>query len=724
MDRRFQPNRRPSVSRRRRRLTAALAVITTASHLLVGGGCRLAQIIPDGPRDTKASYHDHVALRIEYPEVTRCGSASTNAATMAKRPHALVDPSQLPAIDLTLADAVQRALRFSPVLRTLGGSVVTTPQLSATTFDPALAHADPLSGVEAALSAFDAQYTQALFWQKTDQPTNFDPSVFGGGGGFDIFNPQVRQNTAGSFVNELEKRTATGATFALRQDVAYLRTQDASAASQLFPSSFIGFLEAEYRQPLMRGAGTRYNQIVGAGGPQGIIGQYNGVLIARVNEDVALADFEAAVINLIADVEETYWNLQTAYRVLEATVKGRESALQTYQYQKVRLEVGTGRQDEEAQARSQYYQFEAQVQDALAGQTGLYAVEQRLRYLIGLPATDDGLLKPITDPLDAKVVFDWQSALSQALVRRVEVRRQSYQVKRREMELYAARLNKRPQMDFVGTYRWRGLGDHLVGDGDNGIFDNLADSISGGNFQEWSAGMEISLPVGLRQASAAVAHAKLNLKRERAVLAETELRISHDLSDAARSIELTFQLVETNYNRYLADLRQVEVLRSRYRDGTDNINFLLQAQRQVVTSESQFYQSIANYNVALRDFHREKGSLLAYNQVSLAEGPWCSGARADAVTLGRFLEPHCQPEKVQVPCPISNGGFDPSAIQMSSALPVSPSDLDESGSGDPGLIEDETLSPSRDGVASPSDLPTPIDAMSPEDLPPPNQLEP
>ena len=182
------------------------------------------------------------------------------------------------------------------------------------------------------------------------------------------------------------------------------RTQDPSVNAQLFPSAFEGWVEAEWRQPLMQGAGTTYNRIAG---PNSAPGQYNGILIARVNEDVALADFEAAIVQLVADVEQAYWDLFTGYRVLETVVRGREAALQTFQYQQVRLEVGTGRRDEEAQARSQYYQFQAQVESALGGTTGLYALEQRLRYLIGMSATDGLLIRPTTSPTDVRVVFDW-----------------------------------------------------------------------------------------------------------------------------------------------------------------------------------------------------------------------------------------------------------------------------------------------------------------------------
>jgi outer membrane protein TolC len=640
-----------------RRKTAGISTLTIGSLLLSGCGITGKLLPSPGPHDTRKSYHDTVGLQIEYPQVAQAMTEPVVAARSSVAPLSIEDPSKIPALELTLAEAVQMAIRQSPVIRDIGGSIVTQPNFARTVYDPSLAHSDPNFGVEAALSAFDAQWSSQMFWSKIDQPNNIDVVGLGG-----VFTPTVSQGTTGNFQAELSKRSAQGGRFALRQITIY---DNNNRPFRAFTSDFTGWVEAEWRQPLMRGAGTTYNRIAG---PNSFLGQYNGVLIARVNEDVALADFEASVIRLVNDVEQAYWDLSTSYRILEATLKGRESALQTFQYQEVRLRVGAGRSDEEAQAQSQFYQFQAQVENALSGPQGLYAREQLLRYLLGMPPADGRLIRPTTPPSDVRVVFDWDSALSQSLSRRVEIRRQRFNVKRREMELIAARLNRRPQLDFLGTYRVRGLGDNLIGDRDGGPLDNMFSEITGGDYQEWQAGMEMNFPVGLRAASAAVAHARLNLNRERAVLDETELRISHTLADAARQISLTHSLLETNYNGFLSDLRQVDVLRRRYRDGTDNINFLLQAQRQLVVGESSFYRAIADYNLAIRDFHREKGTLLAYNDVALAEGPWATGAYRDAHEVGRFLDTRPNPSEVEVPRPITSGPFDPSAPQDTTPL--------------------------------------------------------
>jgi outer membrane protein TolC len=668
---------RPQRKTHRRTLLAKSAVL---SAVLFTTGCGVLDKFSKQPEKCATTFHDNHGLKIEYPQVQQCSTAPAVEAKAASEPLVLEDPSALQTLDMSLQEAVQLAVQQSPVLRNVGGTIVSSPQVTATIYDPALASANPLSGTEAALSAFDTTFSQQLFWTKGDQPNNVD-----GAGFIAAFTPTATTSTGANYTGQLAKQTAQGASFALRHVVNYDRNNRPGRA---FRSEFNGWLEAEWRQPLMRGAGTQFNRIAG---PNSQIGQYNGVLIARVNEDVALADFEVAMISLVADVEQAYWDLATAYRVLDATLKGRDAAQQTFQYQQVRLEVGAGRSDEEAQAQSQFYQFEAQVQSALGGERGLYALEQRLRYLVGLTATDGRLIKPTSNPTDAKVIFDWDSALGQALDRRVEVRRQKFNVQRRELELVAARLNRRPQLDFLGQYRWRGLGDHLIGSSDKEANDNLYQDITDGRYQEWQAGFEMNLPVGLRAASVAVSHAQLSLNRERALLAESELRVSHDLSNAARQIKLTHQLLETNYNRYLSDVRQVDVLERRYRDGTDNINFLLQAQRQVVNSELDFYNALANYNLAIRDFHRQKGSLLAYNQVQLAEGAWSKGAAADAAHVGRFLKPYDDPSKVTRPAPLTKGGFNPSAVQ--GERPAVSSEATPSRSPSPGSSAPNSSSP-------------------------------
>ncbi len=602
--------------------------------------------------ESAPSYFKTVATEIEYPNVQ---SYLAPESADVPEPFRLENPVELPARELLLQDAINYALNNAEVLRSLNASVVQFNPLGfVTKQSPGLAEADPQFGVEAALSAFDANVVGRLFWQSDDRPINtlLPPPL-------DQFQVAILNQDLAGLSYEINKYTATGARFAARHVVNYDWN---NTPNRRFQGAFAGWIEAEYRQPLLRGSGVQYNRIAGPGNPNGV---YRGVLIARINADITIADFEAGVITFVNDIETAYWELYFAYHNLEALVAGRNSALLTWQRVKELERVGArgGDAAAEAQARSQYYNFDVQVKDALTGPRGLYALEQNLRYLLGWPATDGCLIKPVSQPMEGEVVYDWQSSIHDALTCRVEVRRQKWNVKRRELELIAARLNQRPTLDVVGQYRFRGLGDTWVNgyaaSGANGY--SLYQDIFTGRYQEWYAGLELGYPIGLRQAGAALAHARLSLAREQALLRESELRISHDLSAASRSVTRAYTLMQANFNRQQSDRDQVTALQSRYEGGLDNINFLLQAQQQLAASQSAYFRSLVDYQLALRDFHRQKGSLLGYNQVGLNEGPWPDEAYQDALERGRFLAPR-DGGNTFVPSSISNGEIDPSTV--------------------------------------------------------------
>lgn len=638
------------------RRTQIATTLVCLFGLLLSGGCsknirdfRLSNDWSDAP-----SYHSSVQTKIEYPNECSCLHPQAEHTPL---PHSLENPSELPSVPMELNDAIQMALANGEIMRSLGGSVVAAAGGTASTYDPALIESGS-GGVEAALSRFDAQVSSQLFWQKNNQPNNTT---------FLVFQPIASEQTLGNFNYALSKTTATGATWTARHSMIYNRN---NSPARFFASDFTGFFEAQYRQPLMQGAGLDFNRIAGPGSP---VGSYNGVLIARIRTDISLADFESSVINFVRDVETAYWDLYFAYHNLEAQVAGRNSSLLTWQRIKELQKVGArgGDAAAEAQARSQYYNFDVLVKDSLTGPTGLYTQEQRLRYLLGMQATDGSLIKPVTKPMEGEVIYDWHAALSDAMTKRVEIRRQKWTVKQRELELFAAKLNKRPTLDFVGQYRYRGLGDHLIGSRDpNNSFESVYQNIFEGDYQEWQAGFELGYPVGMRQAGAAIANARWNLAKSKAILCEQELRISHDLSNASRNVTRAHALMQANYNRQASDRDRVQALQARYESGLDNINFLLQAQQALAQSQTAYYRSLVDYQIALRDFHLQKGSLLNYNQVSLSEGGWPGAAYQDARERGRFFTPRNNPGAVDVPNPVSRGQFSPTDVGAGGGAPM------------------------------------------------------
>ena len=150
------------------------------------------------------------------------------------------------------------------------------------------------------------------------------------------------------------------------------------------------------------------------------------------------------------------------------------------------------------------------------------------------------------EPTTAKLDVDWCNTYSEALVRNVEeLRRQKWQIKRCELELIAAKNYLLSRLDSVGRYRWMWLGDKLIDtERSTDPFDNAYQSMTGGNFQEWHLGLEVTIPIGFRKELAGVRQAQLNLAKEREILREMELELSHQLQQAFRDLERYYQQVE------------------------------------------------------------------------------------------------------------------------------------------------------------------------------------
>jgi outer membrane protein TolC len=536
--------------------------------------------------------------------------------------------------DLSLEEAVRIALENSKVMRNLGGvafgptgaqgspsTLLSNPGAAATTLDPAITETDPRFGIESALSAFDARFSTSAFWEKNDSPVNtrFSSSIFS----------QVNQQDLGTFQARLAKTNATGGTTALTHNVRY--EQSNSPLRDPIWSDWSTNIEAEFRQPLMQGFGVQYNRIAG---PGAIPGFNAGVMIARLRADTSLADFEAGVRNLVSDVERAYWNLYFAYRHLDAVTKGRDATLQTWRQVYAKWEVGGegGGTQNEAQARQQYFQFRAAVEEA---QSNLYKTENILRYIMGLAATDGRLFRPSDEPTTAKANFDWYESYAESLVRSVELRRQRWVVKQADLALIAAKNYLLPRVDVVGRYRWLGMGDKLINQSDIPFIgpaegSNAYGSMTDGDFQEWQIGVEAQVPLGFRKEMSGVRNAQLTLVRERAVLQEQELELQHQLQDSFRDLDKHYRLSETNFNRHEAAAREVQAVNAGYEGGTATLDLLLDAQRRMAEAENDYYRSLVDYNLAITEVHLRKGSLLEYNGVILAEGPWPAKAYFDA----------------------------------------------------------------------------------------------
>lgn len=558
---------------------------------------------------------DSQTTRIEYPQPSSSSTEQPRERLYSAAPVTLSNFESIQSREMTLDECVATALANSEVMQKLGGIVVNSPNAATTLYDPALTETSG-AGVEAALSDFDAQFTGGFVYNRSER--RFNNLFFGGGAAALVSNTS-------NFNLGLSKQTAAGTSFSLTSVTDYNRS---TSPANTFGSSYDIVNLMQVRQPLARGRGTLVNRIAG---PNATFGNYNGVLIGRIRADVSLADFEIAVRDLVANVETNYWELYFAYRDLDTKIEARDAARKTWENRQLRYENEVGRPDDEALARQQYFTFKSQAQDAFAGtprgQLGVLGAERNLRRLMGIVGSDGSLIRPATEPTVAPVVYDWAQAQDQTLERRVELRRQKWVLRQRELELIAAKALNRWQFDLVGNYGFRGFGDNLFGSRDR-IDGSAVDSLFSGDLDDWQLGVELGGAIGNREGHVAIRNAELNVSRERALLEEQQRQLLLDLNSAYTEVDRALAGVKVAVNNRIATQEEIEPKRKRVEEGQDQVFFLLDAEQRLATSESAVHRAITDYNLALSNYELATGGMLGRFNIHLTEGETSEAAKA------------------------------------------------------------------------------------------------
>lgn len=577
--------------------------------------------------DKQLSYYKTTASTIDYPAVD---TQPSQEAAYAKRPRTVFDREKEEVWEISLSQAIQLAIQNNSIIRSrttagVPSAIVTGGDRTPSTYDPAIQETGVLfggRGVSGALAAFDAQFETAMTFGQSKLPIN----VAGG--------PTRRDTEFGSLDARLSKTFGYGGSIALSHSMNYAGVDPATLLA--IGNSYSGNVRAEYRQPLWAGAGAEFTRIAGPISQSfgGLSGVNQGVVIARINNDITLADFEASVLQMLKDVEDLYWELYLRYREYDTAVTNRNSALQSWREAHRILEAGGKpgfKPSDEAQARDFYFQSRSLAETALSN---IYSAEISLRRMVGLSVNDGRMMRPSDEPTTAAFHPSWETSLSEALTQRVELRRQKWNIKSLELQLCAAESLTNPRLDFVSGAQADGLGRGLFGDGTGplpGAFRTAYGSIASGNFPGWDLGVEFSMPLGFRAAHAQVRNIELRLAKARDTLQAQEIDISHEVAQDFQTIAVQYTTAQTNFNRYRAAQQRVQLFRAEVEAGTKTFDVLLRALASQAEAEVAYYRSLTEYNKAIVSLHYHKGTLLPYDDVWLSESDWTPEAYRDAL---------------------------------------------------------------------------------------------
>jgi len=230
------------------------------------------------------------------------------------------------------------------------------------------------------------------------------------------------------------------------------------------------------------------------------------------------------------------------------------------------------------------------------------------------PITGPAVILPATPPVQEPLHMDLQDQINTAMENRVELAQQQLRIDSASIAVRVAKNALLPQLNLTARGSLDGIGRDL---GDPFTDQRDFSYVSG------SIGLEFVVPIGNRAARAQWTRSLL--QRQQAIAQYRALieQISLEVRQSERNVRTSWdEMVATRQARFSAADALLAVQQRRQANEPLTPTFVqLELDRQAALADAARaeVQAMVNYNTALVDLERRKGTLLRYNNVILEE---------------------------------------------------------------------------------------------------------
>lgn len=337
--------------------------------------------------------------------------------------------------------------------------------------------------------------------------STFDPILYGGADVRGSSTPSnnildgaaIVRSSSWGYAAGLSQALPSGGRLSLDWAESWSRSDSAGTQQATF---VFDNLSLRLSHPVLQGAGTALAGLQAA---------------MRRRDDQELA-WRAALEDHVLRVSEAYWALVAAEEYLLLAERGSAIAEEQLADTREREAEGFAGSGDVLQVQRARGEAEAALVSARASRD---AAHDLLRRLIGAPLEGEERLTPVDRPAIPEAMPDREAALREALARNTSWLRVELAVQAAELDLRVANNGVLPQLDLTGSVGLSGGGP---------VAADARSQIGGATSPSWGVGVDLTLPVALRQERAELAQARLSLEQAelRRAAAEQDLRLLVD----------------------------------------------------------------------------------------------------------------------------------------------------------------------------------------------------
>lgn len=414
------------------------------------------------------------------------------------------------------------------------------------------------------------------------------------------------------------------------------RTTTSNTNSFLNPQ-YPSALVATYTQPLFRNFGFDLNR--------------RNIEIAKRNLGLSDAQFRQRAIDVIAQVEQAYWNLVFALRNLQVQIDAVKQARTQLESNQRQVEKGVLAPIDIVAANTQITTFE---QNVYTAQEDVTRAENTLKTLL-LPDRSADIWSRSITPVSA-ISLDppkvgLEVAVAEALKNRPEITQLETNSEINKIDERYYRNQTKPQIDLVGSYTSQGLagaptlrsiddetGQTVVPQNLRGGYFTSLGNLAAQDYPTYRVGVAISLPWGNTTARANLGRTLVQGERIQNQRAQTEQVIEAEVRNALQALRSS----EARLAAAIATRSSAEQLfdseQRQFRAGTTTFFLVQQRQTELLIARSRELQAQTDLNKAISEFQRATGTTLSANNVTVSSGGSMLRTPGIRTTASRFFQ--------------------------------------------------------------------------------------
>jgi outer membrane protein TolC len=372
-------------------------------------------------------------------------------------------------------------------------------------------------------------------------------------------------------------------------DYILARDQDYPARLFLNPA-YTGDISINVSQPLLSGAGVDYSMAL--------------IKYAKLGSKIGGLNLKSSVLTMVFNVESAYFDVIFAQQQYDVSKDAVKLAQQLLDENTIKRQTGVLTDLDVVQAQAGVataknnlilaLQAVGNTEDTLLQAMG----EMQFRTQVGAIA--------LTPSPDTDVSFDRSYKLARdsgPTLAIVQATIDQYQL----LALRAKR-NVLPSLNVTGGAGY--ANEHTS-------YDSAISHVFSGPGYNWQAGINLSIPIGLRQAKAQYRQAVDNVHTGEAQYDQADQTLTVQLRAAVRSIEANRESVNSAQDTVRLSEKQYELQRARFDAGLATSYDVLLMQNQLESSRVALIQAQVNLRIAVADLRFLEGSSLQLYHINL-----------------------------------------------------------------------------------------------------------